>query len=74
MSLLRRDRPILTPGFRPSEVEKPVMARPKRSHFLDELTGQVHLIQHDAVSSINPERVRRMLEPERATATARREE
>ena len=57
--------------FRLSEVERPAMARLKRSHFLDELTGQVHLTQHDAVSRINPERAPRMLEAERTPATAR---
>ena len=29
--------------------------RLKRSHFLEELTGKVHLTQFDAVSSINPD-------------------
>jgi hypothetical protein len=47
------------------------MARLKRSRFLDELTGKVHLIQHDAVSRINRERALRMLEAERTPATAR---
>ena len=45
-----------------SEVKGPVMDRLKRSHFLHELTGQVHLTQFDAVSSINPELARRSLE------------
>jgi SulP family sulfate permease len=31
------------------------MDRLKRSHFLDELTGKVHLTQYEAVASINPE-------------------
>jgi sulfate permease, SulP family len=37
-----------------SEVKGPVMDRLKRSHFLEELTGKVHLSQYEAVSSINP--------------------
>ena len=31
------------------------MVRLKRSHFLQELTGKVHLTQFDAVASIQPE-------------------
>jgi sulfate permease, SulP family len=31
------------------------MDRLKRSHFLNELTGKIHLTQFDAVSSINPD-------------------
>ena len=38
-----------------SEVKGPIMDRLKRSHFLDELTGKVHMSQFDAVSSIRPE-------------------
>jgi SulP family sulfate permease len=41
--------------FHLSEVKGPVMDRLKRSHFLQELTGKVHLTQYDAVSSINPD-------------------
>jgi SulP family sulfate permease len=41
------------------------MDRLQRSHFLQELTGKVHLTQFDAVSSINPELARRTREPER---------
>lgn len=37
-----------------SEVKGPVMDRLKRSHFLEELTGRVHLSHYDAVYSINP--------------------
>ncbi|HUO08325.1 MAG TPA: sulfate permease [Phycisphaerae bacterium] len=51
-----------------SEVKGPVMDRLKRSHFLDELTGKVHLTQFDAVSSINPALAQRTLEAERALA------
>jgi SulP family sulfate permease len=49
-----------------SEVKGPVMDRLKRSHFLDELTGKVHLTQFDAVSSINPDLARRTLAAPRA--------
>ncbi len=38
------------------------MDRLKRSHFLDELSGEVHLTQFDAVASINSELARRTLE------------
>jgi sulfate permease, SulP family len=50
-----------------SEVKGPVMDRLKRSHFLGELTGKVHLRQYDAVASINPELAQRTFE---APATA----
>lgn len=53
--------------FHLSEVKGPVMDRLKRSHFLGELTGKVHLSQFDAVSSIKPELARR-------TRDARRED
>jgi SulP family sulfate permease len=45
-----------------SEVKGPVMDRLKRSHFLQELTGGVHLRHYDAVLSINPDLARRTLE------------
>jgi SulP family sulfate permease len=48
-----------------SEVKGPVMDQLKRSHFLEELTGKVHLTQYDAVSSINPDLARKTLEAER---------
>jgi SulP family sulfate permease len=38
-----------------SEVKGPIMDRLKRSHFLDGLTGKVHLTHFEAVSSINPD-------------------
>jgi SulP family sulfate permease len=41
--------------FHLSEVKGPIMDRLKKSHFLEELTGKVHLTHYDAVSSINPE-------------------
>jgi SulP family sulfate permease len=43
----------------------PIMNRLRRSHFLEELTGKVHLSQFEAVSSINPELARRTLEAQR---------
>jgi SulP family sulfate permease len=48
--------------FHLSEVKGPVMDRLKRSHFLEELTGSVHLRQYDAVASINPDLARRTLD------------
>jgi len=48
-----------------SEVKGPVMDRLKRSHFLEELTGKIHLTQYDAVASIEPELARRTLEAQR---------
>ena len=38
-----------------SEVKGPVMDRLKRSHFLDQLTGQVFLSQWDAVRTLTPD-------------------
>ena len=35
-----------------SEVKGPVMDRLKRSHFLDDLTGEVFLSQHEAVCAL----------------------
>ena len=54
--------------FHLSEVKGPVMDRLKRSHVLQELTGQVHLSQYDAVASINPELARRTRDAERQRA------
>ncbi|MNC99952.1 hypothetical protein D3C83_184110 [compost metagenome] len=48
--------------FHLSDVKGPVMDQLMRSHFLNELTGKVHLTQYEAVSSINPELARRTLE------------
>jgi SulP family sulfate permease len=47
------------------EVKGPVMDRLKKSHFLDELTGKVHLTRYDAVSSINPYLARQTLKAQR---------
>jgi len=41
--------------FHLSEVKGPVMDRLLRSHFLDELTGEVFLTQYDALSQLAPE-------------------
>ncbi len=54
--------------FHLSEVKGPVMDRLKRSHFLSELTGKVHLTHYDAVYSINPEHARATLEAPRGAA------
>ena len=54
-----------------SEVKGPIMDRLKRSHFLEELTGKVHLSQFEAVSSINPELARRTLEAKKAVDQGR---
>lgn len=40
--------------FHLSEIKGPVMDRLKRSHFLQDLTGQVFLSQFDAVSTLAP--------------------
>lgn len=44
-----------------SEVKGPVMDRLKRSHFLDDLTGQVFLTQYDAMRALAPELTARTL-------------
>ncbi|MEQ1648520.1 MAG: sulfate permease [Hyphomicrobiaceae bacterium] len=41
-------------SFHLSEVKGPVMDRLKRSHFLEELTGQVFLSQFDALRTLDP--------------------
>jgi SulP family sulfate permease len=51
--------------FHLSEVKGPIMDRLRSSHFLDDLTGKVHLTQFDAVSSINPDLARRTFEAPR---------
>jgi SulP family sulfate permease len=56
--------------FHLSEVKGPVMDRLKRTPFLHELTGKVHLTQYDAVSSIEPDLARRTLEAQRVPSTA----
>jgi sulfate permease, SulP family len=48
--------------FHLSEVKGPVMDRLGRSHFLQELTGKVHLRHYDAVFTIAPDLARRTLE------------
>jgi sulfate permease, SulP family len=56
--------------FHLSEVKGPVMDRLKRSHFLQELTGKVHLSQYDAVSSINPNLARHTLDAPKVLSEA----
>ena len=51
-------------------VKGPVMDRLKRSNFLQELTGNVHLSQFEAVSSIKPELATSVLQSARAPAVA----
>ncbi len=51
-------------------VKGPVMDRLKQSHFLQELTGKVHLSHFDAVASIRPELATSVLQSERAPAAA----
>jgi SulP family sulfate permease len=51
-------------------VKGPVMDRLKRSHFLRELTGKVHLSHFEAVSSIKPELATSVLQSVRAPAAA----
>lgn len=43
-----------------SEVKGPVMDRLRRSYFLDELTGGVHLSQYDAIRALEPSDARPM--------------
>ena len=53
-----------------SVVKGPVMNRLKRSHFPEELTGQIHLTQYDAVFSINPDPARGTLDAQRPAVEA----
>lgn len=48
-----------------SEVKGPIMDRLKRSHFLNDLTGQVYLTHYDAIFSINPELAQKTLKAQR---------
>jgi len=52
-----------------SEVKGPVMDSLKRSHFLHELTGKVHLTQYDAIASINPDLAQTTLETARVSSS-----
>jgi SulP family sulfate permease len=47
--------------FHLSEVKGPVMDRLNRSHFIEQLTGKVHLTNYLAVFSINPDLARQTL-------------
>ena len=52
-----------------SEVKGPVMDRLRRSHFLDDLTGEVFLCQADAMAKLAPDLTARTLrQPRRETA------
>jgi SulP family sulfate permease len=42
-------------SFHLSEVKGPVMDKLKRSHFLEDLTGSVHLSEFDAMHALDPE-------------------
>ena len=59
--------------FHLSEVKGPIMDRLKRSNFLEELTGKVHLSQFEAVSSIKPELARTTLEAQRVSSENKEE-
>lgn len=48
-----------------SEVKGPVMDRLARTHFLDELSGQVFLSQYDAYAALAPDTARAALEARR---------
>jgi len=48
-------------------VKGPVTDRPERSHVLEELTGNVHPIQYDAVSRRSPDLAQRTLEAQRCS-------
>jgi SulP family sulfate permease len=52
--------------FHLSEVKGPVMDSLKKSPFLKELTGKVHLTQYDAIHSINPEVAEQALKAKRS--------
>ncbi len=52
-------------SFHLSEVKGPVMDQLARSHFLDQLTGQVFLTQFDAMATLSPEMTRACLTAER---------
>ena len=54
--------------FHLSEVKGPVLDRLKRSHFLEELTGGVHLTQYDALASINADLAKSTLIAHRKSA------
>ncbi len=58
-------------AFHLSEVKGPVMDRLKRTDFLEHLSGQVFLSQHDALAALDPETTRSAetaLRPERSGA------
>jgi SulP family sulfate permease len=54
-------------AFHLSELKGPVMDQLERSHFLQELSGKVHLSHFDAVASIKPELAQSTRAAQRAT-------
>ena len=48
-----------------SEVKGSIMDRLKRSHFLEELTDNIHLTQYDAVYCISPDLAQRTLKAQK---------
>ncbi len=54
--------------FHLSEVKGPILDLLKRSSFLEELSGKVHLTQYDAVFSVNPELARHTLRAQRVSS------
>ena len=56
--------------FHLSAVKGPVLDRLERSHFLQELTGKVHLSHFDAISSIKPDLAQSVMQSARGAAPA----
>ena len=54
--------------FHLSAVKGPVLDRLQRSHFLQELTGKVHLSHFDAISSIKPDLAQSVMQSARGAA------
>jgi SulP family sulfate permease len=52
--------------FHLSEVKGPVMDSLKKSPFLKELTGKIHLTQYDAIHSIDPDVAEQALKAKRS--------
>jgi len=57
--------------FHLSEVKGPIMDQLKKSHFIHNLTGKVHLTHYDAVASINPELAEKTRQATRPIATSK---
>lgn len=58
LEAINRNLHLADVTFHLSEVKGPIMDRLKRSHFLDDLTGQVFLSQYDAIVELAPELTR----------------